>query len=89
MPYGCIACMPLLDQWGIASRLASLAELPGCFEGLVTDLAQRWLEPLTSEGLAEVEVFACGSTHMLESTMRLARHYGVPWQVLPEELASS
>jgi dihydroorotate dehydrogenase electron transfer subunit len=85
IPDGCIACMPLLDEWGVASRLASRSEFPGCFDGFVTQLAERWLEPLSPEGLAEVEVFACGPTAMLEATARLARRYGVPCQVSLEE----
>src|ERR1700722_18226857 len=35
IPTGVIACMPLLEEWGIASRLASTLDLPGCFEGAV------------------------------------------------------
>ena len=43
MPDGVIACMPLLDDWGVPSRLATLAGFPGCFDGYVTDLAATWL----------------------------------------------
>ena len=41
MPADTIACMPLLDDWGVPSRLATLAGYAGCFEGYVTDLATR------------------------------------------------
>lgn len=85
IPDGVIACMPLLDEWGIASRLASRSDFPGCFDGFVTELAQAWLDALSREGLAEVEIFACGPTPMLQSTARLARRYGVPCQVSLEE----
>jgi dihydroorotate dehydrogenase electron transfer subunit len=85
IPDGSIACMPLLDEWGIASRLASRSDFAGCFDGFVTQLAQRWLEPLSPEGLAEVEIFACGPTPMLEATAKLARRYAVPCQVSLEE----
>jgi dihydroorotate dehydrogenase electron transfer subunit len=85
IPDGTIACMPLLEEWGIASRLASLSEFPGCFDGFVTQLAQKWLEALSPAGLAEVEIFACGPTPMLEATAKLARQYGVPCQVSLEE----
>ena len=61
--------MPLLEEWGIASRLASTLDLPGCFEGAVTTLADVWLASLNDEELAQVEVF--GSDE-------LARRYGVP-----------
>jgi dihydroorotate dehydrogenase electron transfer subunit len=85
IPDGSIACMPLLDGWGIASRLASRSDFPGCFDGFVTQLAEKWLEPLSADGLSQVEVFACGPTLMLEATARLAHRYGVPCQVSLEE----
>src|SRR5687767_15838245 len=43
MPAGVIACVPALEEFGIASRLASTAGLPGCFDGTVTELAAHWL----------------------------------------------
>ena len=80
IPTGVIACMPLLEEWGIASRLASTADLPGCFEGTVTALADVWLSSLTPADLAEVEIVACGPTPMLDATSNLARHYNVPFK---------
>ena len=50
VPEGAIACMPMLDEWGVPSRLASLAGYPGCFEGYVTDLAAAWLGSLDLYG---------------------------------------
>ncbi len=85
LPPEAIACMPLLDDWGIASRLASFGGFPGCFHGYVTDLAARWLESLDASALAEVEMFACGPTPMLQATARVARRFGVPCQVSLEE----
>ena len=85
VPDGVIACMPLLDGWGVPSRLASLAGFPGCFEGYVTDLAAAWLASLDEQALAEVELFACGPTPMLQATARVARRFGVPCQVSLEE----
>lgn len=85
IPAGSIACMPLLDEWGVASRLASRSDFPGCFDGFVTQLADRWLELLNPAALAEVEIFACGPTPMLQATARLARHFNVPCQVSLEE----
>ena len=85
MPEGTIACMPLLDEWGIASRLASRADFPGCFDGFVTELADQWLSALDRGALSQVEVFACGPTPMLAATAKLARRYGVPCQVSLEE----
>lgn len=85
VPPEAIACMPLLDDWGVASRLATLAGFPGCFHGYVTELASRWLESLDADARAEVEVFACGPTPMLQATARVARRFGVPCQVSLEE----
>ena len=85
MPAGAIACMPLLDGWGVPSRLASLAGFAGCFDGYVTDLAACWLSSLDSVALAEVEIFACGPTPMLQATAQVARRFGVPCQVSLEE----
>jgi dihydroorotate dehydrogenase electron transfer subunit len=79
IPTGVIACMPLLEEWGIASRLASTADLPGCFEGTVTDLADAWLSSLSPTDLAEVEISSCGPTPMLEATSTVARRHNVPY----------
>ncbi|MDY0065005.1 MAG: dihydroorotate dehydrogenase electron transfer subunit [Steroidobacteraceae bacterium] len=84
-PDGVIACMPLLDEWGVPSRLASMAGFPGCYEGYVTDLAAHWLEALDSAALAEVEMFACGPTPMLKAAAAVARRFDVPCQVSLEE----
>jgi dihydroorotate dehydrogenase electron transfer subunit len=85
IPAGAIACMPLLDGWGVPSRLASRSGFPGCHDGFVTELADAWLAALDASALAEVEVFACGPTPMLEATARVARRHGVPCQVSLEE----
>ena len=80
IPTGVIACMPLLEEWGVASRLASTADLPGCFEGTVTELADTWLSSLSPTDLTEVEICSCGPTPLLEATATLARRYNVPHQ---------
>jgi dihydroorotate dehydrogenase electron transfer subunit len=85
IPDGVIACMPLLDEWDVSSRLASRSGFPGCFDGFVTALAETWLATLGPEQLAKVEIFACGPTPMLEATARLARRYALPCQVSVEE----
>jgi dihydroorotate dehydrogenase electron transfer subunit len=85
MPEGTIAAMPLMDDWGIPSRLASLQGYPGCFQGYVTDLARRWLDTLSAEERSEVEIFACGPHPMLAATAGLARDYDLPCQVSLEE----
>ncbi|HZO23545.1 MAG TPA: hypothetical protein VFB37_13660 [Steroidobacteraceae bacterium] len=85
MPEGSIACMPLLEEWGIASRLASGSGFPGCFEGFVTELADCWLGSLDAAVLGEIELFACGPTAMLRAAAALAERYRVPCQVSLEE----
>jgi dihydroorotate dehydrogenase electron transfer subunit len=85
IPEGAIACMPLLEDWGVPSRLATLAGYPGCFDGYVTDLAAAWLQSLDASVLGEVEMYACGPTPMLQSAARVARRFGVPCQVSLEE----
>lgn len=85
MPDGVIAAMPLLDDWGVASRLASQQDFAGCHRGYVTDLARLWLESLEPTARREVEVFACGPHPMLEAVARLAREYALPCQVSLEE----
>jgi dihydroorotate dehydrogenase electron transfer subunit len=85
VPDGTIACMPMLDEWGIPSRLASFAGYAGCYEGYVTDLAASWLASLDAAALAEVEMFACGPTVMLKATAAVAKRFNVPCQVSLEE----
>lgn len=80
-----IAAMPLLDDWGIASRLASLQGFAGCHEGYVTDLARDWLSSLDDETRNEVEIFSCGPHPMLEAVVNLAREFDIPVQVSLEE----
>jgi dihydroorotate dehydrogenase electron transfer subunit len=75
----------LLEQWGVPSRLASNAGLAGAHRGYITDLARAWLEALTAEQRAEVQVFACGPTPMLKAAAKLAREFDLPCQVALEE----
>lgn len=84
-PDEAIACMPLLDEWGVPSRLASNAGYAGCFSGHVTELASRWLAALTPTERAAVEIFACGPGPMLAATARLAHMHSLPCQVALEE----
>jgi dihydroorotate dehydrogenase electron transfer subunit len=80
IPAGVIACMPLLEEWGMPCRLASDADLPGCFEGPVTALADAWLGSLGAAEIGEVQMFACGPTALLEAARDLAARYEVPCQ---------
>ena len=85
LPPHVIATMPLLEDWGIACRLASQEGYPGCFEGFVTELAAGWIEALGTEARDEIEIFACGPTPMLKAVQALAARFAVPAQVSLEE----
>jgi len=85
MPDGVIAGMPLLDDWGIPSRLTSKSGFPGCHDGYVTDLARAWLATLDRATLDRVEIFTCGPTPMLRAVAALAAEFDVSCQVSLEE----
>lgn len=82
---GVIAAMPLMEDWGVPSRLASLQGYPGVHDGYITDLARDWLKALSDEQRAQVSVYACGPHPMLEATAKLAREFNLPCQVSLEE----
>jgi dihydroorotate dehydrogenase electron transfer subunit len=84
IPDGVIAAMPLLDDWGIASRLASQQGYAGCYDGFVTDLARAWIERSGVERGA-VEIFACGPTPMLRAVAALACEFSLPCEISLEE----
>ncbi|HUQ51993.1 MAG TPA: dihydroorotate dehydrogenase electron transfer subunit [Gammaproteobacteria bacterium] len=75
----------LLEQWGVPSRLASNACLPGAHRGYITDLARDALQAMTNSERTEVQVFACGPTPMLKAVAKLARDFDLPCQVALEE----
>ena len=79
------AAMPLLEEWGIPSRLASFAGFDGVFPGYVSELARLWLESQTEEELGQTEIFTCGPAPMLRAIHGLAREFGVPCQASLEE----
>ena len=82
---GATHTMPLLEDWGIETRLASLQNYEGVYQGYVTDLAKVYLDGLSTEELAEVEVYSCGPHPMLEAVANLAKAYDLPCQVSLEE----
>ena len=77
--------MPLLEGWGVPTRLATLQGYAGCYPGYVTDLSREWLNTLSTDELSEVSVFSCGPTPMLEAVANLARDFDLPCQVSLEE----
>jgi dihydroorotate dehydrogenase electron transfer subunit len=82
---GVNSSMPLLEDWGVPSRLTSLSGFEGCYRGFVTDLADRWLQSIADEERAQTEIFACGPTPMLRAVAELAERYDLPCQVSLEE----
>lgn len=85
MPADVIGAMPLLDDWHIASRLTSLQNYPGTYQGYVSDLAKLWLDALDDEQRKEVCIYSCGPEPMLEAVVSVAKEYELPVQVSLEE----
>jgi dihydroorotate dehydrogenase electron transfer subunit len=85
IPAAASACMPLLEELGIASRLASNAGLPGCHTGYVTDLARGWLQTCSDAERATMTIYACGPTPMLRAVQQLATSFSLPTQLCMEE----
>lgn len=79
------SAMPLLEGWGVPSRLTSLSAFEGCYRGYVTDLADKWLGSIDADERGKTEVFACGPTPMLKAVAALADRYELPCQVSLEE----
>ena len=80
-----VSTMPLLEGWGVPTRLTSLAGFEGCYRGFVTDLAELWLQSLHEADKNKVEIFTCGPTPMLKAVAALAERHDLPCQVSLEE----
>ena len=88
IPDGVIGAMPLLEDWGVASRLASMQGFTGCHQGYVTDLARLWLDSLDEKSRSDVAIYSCGPHPMLEAVVTVAREYNLPvWTSLEEFMA--
>lgn len=85
MPAGSIAALPLAEDWGIPSRLASGQGFPGCFDGHVTQLADAYLATLDADALRQTQIVACGPTPMLRAAAAVSARYGLPAQLCLEE----
>ena len=85
IPDDVIGAMPLLDDWGIASRLTSRQGYQGCFTGYVHELAEHWFAKLDEEVRQGVEIFACGPTLMLEAVAKFSQRYQITCHVSLEE----
>ncbi len=82
---GATHTMPLLEDWGVECRLASLQNYEGVYQGYVTGLAKVYLDGLSANELAQVEVYSCGPHPMLVAVAKLAKEYNLPCQVSLEE----
>lgn len=78
MPAGVIACIPALEEFGIASRLASTAGSPGCYDGPVIELAQLWLSALAPELRAQVQITVSGPASTVAAAELLGERFDVP-----------
>ncbi|MFZ5493553.1 MAG: dihydroorotate dehydrogenase electron transfer subunit [Pseudomonadota bacterium] len=85
MPAGAIAALPLAEDWGVPSRLASGQGFPGCFDGHVTQLADAYLATLDAKSLGDTQIAACGPTPMLRAAAAVAARYRLPAQLCLEE----
>lgn len=85
MPADASHGLALVEDWGVASRLASLAGLAGAHRGYVTDLAANWLAAQDEATRARCTIYACGPTPMLKAAADVAVRFDVPAQVSLEE----
>jgi len=83
MPAGVIAAVPALEEFGIASRLASELGLPGCYDGPVLELAQQWLQALEPALLAQVGITVVGSDDFTTLARELGASVGLSVRVVP------
>lgn len=86
-PAEALACVPLLEDWGVASRLTHSDErrIPkaGWFSGTAVGLAETWLERTAGENH---QLACCGSSGFVEAVLNLAARWRLPVEttVLPE-----
>ncbi|MGR9090342.1 MAG: dihydroorotate dehydrogenase electron transfer subunit [Gammaproteobacteria bacterium] len=85
LPAHVTGTMPLLEDWGVACRLASLQGYAGCFEGYVTELADQWIAAQDAAARDDIEIYACGPTPMLKAVAELAARHALPCQISLEE----
>ena len=74
-----------LESRGVPSRLASNADMYGCYQGYVPDLAGEYLRALSGTERARTVVLSCGPHPMLHAVARVARETGVSAQLSLEE----
>ncbi len=90
MPVGVIACVPQLDEFGIASRLASTLGLPGCHDGSVVELAELWLESYRREQPPlTMELLVSAAEETLRGAQELGLRLKLPVRVIATQGTSS
>lgn len=86
-PAEAVACVPLLEDWGIASRLADPGDRqipkPGWFSGTAAMLAGIWFEQTFGGNCLLV---CCGNRNFVNAASKLADHWRLPLEstILPK-----
>ncbi|MFC1749807.1 hypothetical protein ACFL2V_13485 [Pseudomonadota bacterium] len=83
LPPHVIASVPLLEEWGIACRIAHEEGAPGCYEEKLPMMAAHWLNHTNrNEFKGKIEIFACArkATNLL--LKRLAGEHELPCQTI-------
>jgi hypothetical protein len=80
---GVIAAVPSLEEFGIASRLASELGLPGCYDGLVLELAEKWLQAIEPSVHAQVSITVVGPEELTRSAQDVGQRLGLAVRVVP------
>jgi len=80
-----IMAITSLEARGIASRLASKADMFGCFDGFVPQLAEHHLLALDACARKQRVLLACGPLPMLRAVAALGRKFQLPTQLSLEE----
>jgi len=80
-----ILAIASLESRGVASRLASNADMYGCYQGHVPNLAGEYLRALKESERARTVMLSCGPHPMLHAVARLSRETGVAAQLSLEE----
>ncbi|MBI3772248.1 MAG: hypothetical protein HY272_06075 [Gammaproteobacteria bacterium] len=70
-----VAAAPLLENWKVASRLATTTEQPGCHEGTAVELAANWLSNLNTAEIKQVAIYVSGDAITCQSAAQLATEY--------------
>ena len=77
---GVIAAVPSLEEFGIASRLASELGLPGCYDGTVLELAEAWLQSLEPSLRAQTSLTV--TDELIGPADALGQKFNVPTDTL-------